>query len=85
MITPRNLEIVQVASTEKQQDLLTLLRDISDVTALGSTTDGEHFVVFECPDPRLKVAIEKLFAVVDSLPGLNFNSPQSLQPGGGVA
>ena len=81
MVTHHNLEIVRVASEEKQQDLLTLLHDISDVTALGSSTEGAHFVVFECPDRRLKIAIEKLFAVFDKFPAPSLhNSP--LQPSG---
>ena len=81
MVTHHNLEIVRVASQEKQQDLLTLLHDISDVTALGSSTDGAHFVVFECPDRRLKIAIEKLFAVFERVTSPSI-STAPLQPSG---
>jgi hypothetical protein len=80
-----NLEVVHVASHEKQQDLLTLLHDVVEVTALGTTTTPNHYVVFECPDRRLKVAIEKLFAVDDKVSEPRFASPQLLRPGGGGA
>jgi len=63
--TPWYLEIVRVSSREKQQDLLTLLHDVASVTALGSSSGPDHYVVFECPDRRLKTSIEKLFGEVD--------------------
>ena len=63
--TPWYLEIVHVSSREKQQDLLTLLHDVARVTALGSSSGPDHFVVFECPDRRLKASIEKLVGEVD--------------------
>lgn len=63
---PWYLEVIRVSSLEKQQDLLRLLHEVAGVTALGSSTDSELFVIFDCPDLRLKLAIEKLFAAVDS-------------------
>ena len=63
--TPWYLEIVHVSSREKQQDLLTLLHEVASVTALGSSSGPDHYVVFECPDRRLKTSIEKLFGEVD--------------------
>ena len=85
MVIFPNLEVVHVASHEKQQDLLTLLHDITEVTALGKTTGSDHYVVFECPDRRLKVAIEKLFAVGDPDSELPSIPPQSQPRGGGAA
>jgi hypothetical protein len=85
MVIPPNLEVVHVASLAKQQDLLTLLHDIAEVTALGSTTGTDHYVTFECPDWRLKVAIEKLFGVVDPDSEPSYVAPQPLRPGGGGA
>lgn len=65
MTVPWYLEIVHMSSREKQQDLLTLLRDVVSVTALGSSRDDEHFVIYDCPDRRLKVVIDALFSDVD--------------------
>ena len=64
-VTPWYLEIVQVSSREKQQDLLTLLHDVASVTALGSSSGPDHYVVFECSDRRLRTSVEKLFGEVD--------------------
>nr|ALS90324.1 MetaGeneMark_Unknown Function [uncultured bacterium] len=83
MVIPPNLEVVHVADHEKQQDLLTLLHDIAEVTALGSTTGTDYYVAFECADGRLKVAIEKLFGVVDPDSEPSYASLDSLLPGGG--
>ena len=68
--SPWYVEVIRVSSLEKQQDLLRLLHEVVSVTALGSTSDSEHFVIFECTDLRLKIAIEKMFGEVDpaSLP-----------------
>ena len=65
---------------------MTLLREVVAVTALGTTSDSEHFVIFDCPDRRLKTAIEKLFTAVDPASAPTFASSQPLEPsGGGVA
>jgi hypothetical protein len=80
-----NLEVIHVASHQKQQDLLTLLHEIAEVTAVGTTTGSDHYVAYECPDRRLLVAIRKLFADVDRNSEPSYISPQSLQPGGGGA
>lgn len=85
MFTPWYLEIIRVSSREKQQDLLTLLHEVVNVTALGSSSGSDHFVVFDCPDQRLKAAIEKLFAEVDPASAPTFQSDRPLQPGGGGA
>jgi hypothetical protein len=85
MVIFPNLEVVHVASHEKQQDLLTLLHDIAEITALGSSKGSDHYVAFECPDRRLKVAIEKLFAVRSADSTLEYDTVQPLQPGGGAA
>lgn len=84
--TPWYLEIVLVSSQQKQQDLLTLLHEVAGVTALGSTSGSDHFVIFECPDIRLKIAVEKLFTDVDPTSVLTETHHQLLQPeGDGVA
>jgi hypothetical protein len=86
MTTPWYLQIVSVSSRQKQQDLLRLLHEVAGVTALGSTTGADYFVIFECPDLRLKIAVEKLFTDVDPASVLTETHHQSLQPeGGGVA
>lgn len=66
-----------------QQDLLTLLQDVANVHALGSTSGSDHFVVFECPDQRLKTAIEKLFVEVDPASQLTQSHQPLPQPEGG--
>jgi hypothetical protein len=80
------VEIVRVSSREKQQDLLRLLHEVADITALGSSSGSDDFVIFECPDQRLKLAIEKLFAATDpdSILAEAHQQPQ-LPEGGGVA
>lgn len=83
MFTPWYLEIVRVSSREKQQDLLTLLRDVASVTALGNTSGHDHYVVFECPDRLLKSATEKLFAEVDPASVRTQTHDHPLQPEGG--
>ena len=84
--SPWYVEIVRVSSLERQQDLLRLLHEVVGVTALGSSSDSEHFVIFECPDLRLKIAVEKLFVEVDPTSVLTHTARQPLQPeGGGVA
>ena len=65
MFSPWYLEIVRVSSREKQQDLLTLLREVVSVTALGSSSGADHYVVFECSDLLLRRAIEQLCIEVD--------------------
>lgn len=65
MFSPWYLEIVRVSSLEKQQDLLTLLREVVSVTALGSSAGRDHYIVFECSDLPLRRAIEKLLTEVD--------------------
>jgi len=85
MVIFPNLEVVHVANHEKQQDLLTLLHDIAEVTALGSIKGSDHYVVFECPDRRLKVAIEKMFAVGSANSAVDYGTVLPLQPGGGAA
>ena len=83
-ISPWYLEIVHVSSHQKQQDLLILLREVAGVTALGSTDGPDHFVIFECPDIRLKIAIEKLFIDVDPNSALTHSTNEEpLHPGGG--
>ena len=85
-LTPWYIEIVRVSSREKQQDLLRLLHEVAGVTALGSSADSDHFVIFECPDQRLKIAVEKLFVAMDPASVLTQTHQQPLQPeGGGVA
>ena len=85
-IPPWYVEIVLASSLEKQQDLLKLLHDVSGVTALGSSSGSDHFVIFECPDKRLKIAVEKLLAEVDPASVLTQTHHQPLQPeGGGIA
>ena len=81
--TPWYLEIVHVSSHEKQQDLLTLLHDVPSVTALGSSSGPDHYVVFECPDRRLKTSIEELFVEVDPASVLTETHHPMLQPEGG--
>jgi hypothetical protein len=84
--TPWYMEIVQVSSREKQQDLLRLLHEVAGVTALGSSSGSDDFVIFECPDQRLKIAIEKLFAASDPDSVVTEAHQQPLLPeGGGVA
>ena len=84
--SPWYVEIVRVSSHERQQDLLTLLRDVAGVTALGSSSGSDHFVIFECPDLRLKIAIDKLFVEVDPASVLTHTARKPLQPeGGGIA
>ena len=84
--SPWYVEIVRVSSQDNQQDLLRLLHEVAGVTALGSSSGSEHFVVFECPDLRLKRAIEKLFVDVDPAAVLTHTARQPLQPeGGGIA
>ena len=86
MAIPWYLEIVHVSSAQKQQDLLTLLHDVVNITALGSSNGTDHYVVFECPDRRLAVAIEKLFAEVDPSSEPTFASRREVEhPGGGGA
>ena len=80
---PWYVEIIRVSSHEKQQDLLRLLHEVASVTALGSSTDSEHFVIFECPDLRLKMALEKLFVAVDSAAVLTETHHHALLPEGG--
>ncbi|MGH3473700.1 MAG: hypothetical protein ACRDOT_02170 [Aeromicrobium sp.] len=80
------MEIVRVSSVEKQQELLKLLHDVAGVSALGSVSGSEHFVIFECPDLRLKTAVEKLLVEVDPASVLTHTARQPLQPeGGGIA
>jgi len=83
MFTPWYLQIVRVSSQQKQQDLLTLLQEVASVTALGNTSGQDHFVVFECPDVRLKIAVEKLFAEVDPASVLTQAHSHPLQSEGG--
>jgi hypothetical protein len=84
--SPWYVEIVRVSSNEKQQELLRLLHDVAGVTALGSTSGSDQFVIFECPDLRLKAAVEKLLVEVDPSSVLTHTARQPLQPeGGGVA
>ena len=84
--SPWYLEIVHVSSRQKQQDLLNILHEVAGVTALGSTSGSDHFVVFECPDIRLKIAVEKLFAEVDPASVLTETHRQPLEPeDGGIA
>ena len=85
MATPWFVEIVRVSSYQKQQDLLTLLHEVASVTALGSSSGADHFVVFECPDQRLKLAIEKLFGEVDPASIATYETSESVEPGGGGA
>lgn len=80
---PWYLEVIYVSNREKQQDMLTLLHDVASVTALGSSDGPDHFVVFECPDQRLRLAIEKLFAEVDPASVLAHRHQRPMQPGGG--
>ena len=82
-ITPWYLEVVRVSTEEKQQDLLTLLREVASVTALGSSSGPDYYVVFECPDQRLKAAIEKLFGELDPAAEPTFQSDRPLQDAGG--
>ena len=85
-IPPWYVETVLASSLEKQQDLLKLLHDVAGVTALGSSSGSDHFVIFECPDRRLKIAVEKLLAEVDPASVLTQTHHQPLQPeGGGIA
>jgi hypothetical protein len=53
------------SNRQKQQDLLTLLREVVTVTALGSSSGLDHYVIFECSDLPLRRAIEKLLTEVD--------------------
>lgn len=84
--SPWYVEIVRVSSHEKQQELLRLLHDVAGVTALGSSSGSDQFVIFECPDLQLKTAVEMLFAEVDPSSVRTHTARQPLQPeGGGVA
>jgi len=80
---PWYLEIVHVSSHEKQDDLLALLHEVDGVTALGSSSGPDHYVVFECSDRRLRTAIENLFGEVDPAAVLTETHRQPLQPEGG--
>ena len=82
--TPWYLEIVRVSSRATQQDLLTLLHDVASVTALGCSSGPDHYVVFECPDRRLKTSIEKLFGAVDPASVLTETHHQPLHGTRGV-
>ncbi len=83
MFTPWYLEIVRVSSREKQQDLLTLLREVVTVTALGSSSGLDHYVVFECSDLPLRRAIEGLFTEVDPASVRVQTHRHPLEPGDG--
>jgi len=82
---PWYLEIVQVSSLQKQQDLLTLLREVAEVTALGSSSGDDYFVIYDCPDRRLKSAVEKLFAAVDPDSHATYSLDEPDRPDGGAA
>ena len=84
--SPWYVEIARVSSVEKQQDLLRLLHEVTGVTALGSSRGSDHFVIFECPDLRLKLAVEEFLVDVDPASVLTHTARQPLQPeGGGIA
>ena len=59
------VEVVQVTSPGKQQEVLALLHGITGLTALGTTSGRDHFVVFECADHSMKISAEVLIAEID--------------------
>lgn len=81
--TPWYLEIVRVSSFERQQELLRLLHEVDGVTALGSSSGPDHFVVFECSNLGLKAAVEKFLTEVDPTSVLTQTHQQMLQSEGG--
>ena len=81
--TPWYLEIVRVSSFERQQEFLRLLHEVDGVTALGSSSGPDHFVIFECSNLRLKAAVEKFLTEVDPSSVLTQTHQQMLQPEGG--
>ena len=84
--SPCYVEIARVSSVEKQQDLLRLLHEVTGVLALGSSSGSDHFVVFDRPDLRLKIAVDEFVVDVDPASVLTHTARHPLQPeGGGVA
>lgn len=62
--TPWYLEIARVSSFERKQELLRLLHEVDGVTAFGSSSEPDHYVIFECSSLRLKAAVEKFLTEV---------------------
>lgn len=85
MASPWYVEIVQVSDRDKQQDLLELLLTVSGVTALGTDSDTDHYVVFECADLRLKSDVEALITDVDDAAVVVHTTRQAARPSGGGA
>ena len=81
--TPWYLEIVRVSSFGRQQEFLRILHEVDGVTALGSSSGPDHFVIFECSNLRLKAAVEKFLTEVDPTSVLTQTHQQMLLPEGG--
>jgi len=59
------VEIFQVTSGEKQQEVLRILQRIPRLTALGTFQGDDYFIVFECEDRATKCTGELLVEGID--------------------
>ena len=68
MFTPSRtwlVEVVQVTSRDKQQEILELLKECAGLTVLGTSSGHDHFVVFGCDGTLMGGAAEALIAEID--------------------
>lgn len=59
------VEIFQVTSREKQQEVLRFLQRTHRLTALGTFQGEDYFIVFECEDRATKGSAEVLIEGID--------------------
>ena len=59
------VHIFTVTDEPAQQRILEVLRDDTNLTALGATTGGTEFVIVECPDSSSAVAADELVIATD--------------------
>ena len=59
------VEVVLVSSPEKQQEALRRFHGVAGLTALGTSSDDDHFVVVECVDQLMKSAAEIILGDID--------------------
>ena len=87
IVTPWCVLVLKVSSHVKQQEALIALRDIEDVTALGTSGDEDLFVVVDCPDRRMRETIKKFVSVLDPRSEVVYILPRQLpsNDGGGAA
>ena len=78
MVTPWCVLVVRVSSHVKQQETLIALRDIENVTALGTSTDDELFVVVDCSDKRMRETIKKFVSALDPKSQVVYTLPRQL-------